>query len=243
MTETLFIDYAWKHPSPAAIKAAGYHGVIRYLSTDPTKDITKAEAAALHKAGLAILLVWETTATRALAGTAAGIADRLAAEKAARALGYPKACPIFYACDTDAAPNKVRAYYDGVHRAAVYPMGIYGSARVIEGITTTHVYRWQTEAWSGGAVSKGAHLYQRVKPTRKIKGAVGGWDEDVVLHTLPTWGPPAPVKPAAKPAPKTPAAVAPPVTPQPAPTLSPQDVSFLRQILAFLRQLFGKKTP
>jgi hypothetical protein len=209
MTETLVIDYAWQHPNPAAIKAAGYVGVVRYLSHDPSKDVTAAEIAALHKAGLSVRLVWETTARRALDGWRAGIVDRREAEKRAAALGYPKGCPIFYAVDCDADPAKVVPYFKGVNRVHGYPVGAYGSKRVVEALWKAGLASrlWQTEAWSGTAVSSRASLYQRVKPTHTIKGAKGGWDENVVLHPFSAWMPPAPKaapKPAVAPAPVTP---------------------------------------
>ena len=203
----LLCDYAWQHPAPAAIRAS-YVGVIRYLSNDPAKDITAAEAEALHAVGLSVGLVYETTATRAGQGFAPGVADRMAAEKRAAALGYPKTCPIFYAVDFDADPAKVLPYFHGVSRSHTYPVGVYGSKRVVEAVLGAKcaVYAWQTEAWSGTAVSKVAHLYQRVKPTQTLKGAKpGSYDEDVILKTVPLWGgKPAPI-PAPKPAPVPPA--------------------------------------
>ena len=57
------------------IKAAGYSGALRYLSNDPTKDLTKDEAEALQAVGLSVGLVWETTARRATAGRKAGASD------------------------------------------------------------------------------------------------------------------------------------------------------------------------
>lgn len=235
MTEVLVIDYAWQKPNPAAIKAAKVSGVIRYLSHDPSKDVTKAEVAALHKAGLSVRLVFETTATRATAGLLAGIADRREAEKRAAALGYPKNCPIFYAVDCDVDPAKVLPYFKGVHRSHSYPVGVYGSKRVIEGVWAAGLVQrcWQTEAWSGVAVSSKASLYQRVKPTVTIKGAKGGWDENVVLHPFPAWTPTVAPKPVVKPPTPVvkPAVAAPDV-------LSPADVSLLKQLLAFLRRLF-----
>jgi hypothetical protein len=246
MTETLAIDYAWQHPNPAAIKAAGYVGVVRYLSHDPSKDITAAEVKALHAAGLSIRLVYETTANRAGAGRLAGIADRREAEKRAAALGYPRHCPIFYAVDFDADPAKVLPYFKGVHRRHGFYVGVYGSRRVVEAVHAAGLanYLWQTEAWSGTAISSHAQLYQRVKPTHTIKGAKGGWDENVVLHPFPAWTPQIvtpPVKKVAaqKPAAKPPAAV----TPTPQPGLNPNDIGLIKAILAFFRQLFGKATP
>src|SRR5437660_2904824 len=99
MAERRCIDYGWQHPSPQAIKQAGYEGVIRYLSHDPSKDLSGAERDALRAQGLSIALVWETTATRASEGFQAGVQDAHDAETQAAALGYPQICVLFYAVD------------------------------------------------------------------------------------------------------------------------------------------------
>lgn len=182
---TLILDYAWQHPDPALIKSDGYDGVMRYLSPDGSKNLSRAEAAALHAAGLSIGLVWESTAARAAEGYAAGIADAAEAEAQAIILGYPANAPIFYAVDYDAAPGAVAPYFDGVRFASHHPVGVYGSLRVVEAIHSSGVpYMWQSVAWSGGVVSGVAHLYQRLTPTRPV---IPGSDENVVLHPFPMW--------------------------------------------------------
>jgi len=77
---TQVIDYSFSRPAPSDIAGAGYVGVIRYLSGGGNrKDITRDELDALHGAGLAVGLVWETTASRAGEAQYAG---RLDAENA-----------------------------------------------------------------------------------------------------------------------------------------------------------------
>ena len=180
---TLILDYAWAKPTPAAIKAAGYSGVMRYLSTDATKNLSKTEATGLLAAGLSIGLVWETTAQRAGAGFAAGAADAATAEAQADALGYPSTAVLFYAVDYDAAPSAVAPYFAGVVSKAHRPVGVYGSARVVEGVNVP--YKWQATAWSGGRVSTVAHLYQRLHAT--VAHPIASTDENVVLHDFPMW--------------------------------------------------------
>ena len=213
---TLAIDYAWQHPTPAAIKADGYSAVLRYLSNDPSKDLTVAEAAALHAAGLSIGLVFETTATRAGSGSGAGYADASAAERAATALGYPITCPIFYAVDYDATPLDVFAYFTGISQVAHHPVGVYGSFRIVEAIMgyppdgrgKLASYGWQATAWSYDVeqqrvvVSQHAHLFQRLRRTLGPLAGVAdtAWDEDVILAPLPLWAPGAVAAP--KPAPR-----------------------------------------
>jgi hypothetical protein len=199
----LAIDYAWTHPDPGAIKRAGYKGVFRYLSHDASKDATVSEVKALHRAGLWVALVWEATANRAAQGVKAGRADVKDAEKMARALGYPKDCVIFYAVDFDAEPKVVTPYFHGIKADASYHVGAYGSLRIVDHLMTNrHVgYGWQTVAWSNGALSEYAHVFQRAKATYHIAGARGGWDEDVILKAFPVWSP----KPSVAPKPPAPA--------------------------------------
>jgi hypothetical protein len=192
MAETLYLDYAWERPSPAAIRNAGFSGVMRYISHDPSKDLTQSEAAALRAAGLAIALVWETSATRAGEGQAAGRQDGAAAEAAATALGYPLDAVIFYAVDYDTGPTAVMPYFNGVREVAHHPVGVYGSCHVVDGLRASGVpYGWQTAAWSAGVVSAHAHLYQRVAMTHPVPGS----DENVLLGSFPAWGSSGPTPP------------------------------------------------
>lgn len=199
----LAIDYSWTHPNPGAIKRAGYSGVLRYLSNDRTKNLTGDEVRALHRAGLWVAVVWEATSNRAAQGVKAGNVDRRKAERMAKALGYPKECPIFYAVDFDAEPRVVRPYFHGINEHNTHPVGGYGSLRVVDDLVMTSGiarYGWQTVAWSGGGMSEHAHIYQRAKATHVIQGVKGGFDEDVILKAFPVWAPAVPA-----PAPKPPA--------------------------------------
>jgi hypothetical protein len=194
----LLVDYSKARPTPAAIKAAGYAGVVRYLSLDADKNLSPAERDGLLTAGQSITLVWETEATRAGEGFAAGAMDCRAAEAQARALGYPASCPIFYAVDFGAAPALVLPYFTGVASAATFPVGIYGSARVVEGVSVAP-WKWQAAAWSAGRVSPLAHLYQRVTPT--VAHPITDTDENVICRAFPTWSAIAPPWPAPAPVP------------------------------------------
>jgi len=206
---TLILDYAWAKPAPTAIKAAGYSGVMRYLSPDSTKNLSKPEAIALLAAGLSIGLVWESFAARASQGFAAGASDAATAEAQANALGYPSTAVIFYAVDYDAMPTAVSAYFAGVVSMAHRPVGVYGSARICGG--TNVPYKWQSCAWSGGVVDAVANLYQRLRAT--VPNPLPSTDENVILHPFPMWttvpvpplpGPPSPIRPVPNPLPPAP---------------------------------------
>lgn len=184
------IDYAWTHPSPAQLAALAGKGlttVMRYLSGGTSKDLTAAEVASLHDAGLSIGLVWETTATRATSGSVGGAADARAADAQADRLGYPADCPIFYAVDFAGSWPQVAGYFAGVASATSRPVGIYGSASIVRaGHSVGIPYMWQTVAWSAGVIVGEAHLYQRNTSTL---GVPTGCDENVIQHPFPRWEP------------------------------------------------------
>jgi hypothetical protein len=188
---TLGLDYATK-PDLRAAWNAGYRYLVRYLAPADAKydwkRVTSAERDEAWSIGFAMLLVWESYATRALEGTAAGMADARDAASQATALGYPPDVPIFFACDTDASADAARPYFRGV--ASVRPCaGAYGGIRVVDPVLSegTVRYGWQACAWSAGKVSQVAHLYQRLRPTTTLKGS---FDEDVTLRSIPMWSAP-----------------------------------------------------
>lgn len=164
MTPKFGIDYAWGKPSIPALKAAKVAFVCRYLSHDPGKNLTGPEALSLHRAGLEIVTVWESTATRALDGHAAGVADAKAALDQLHQIGAPHGVPVFFAVDFDPGAHSYQtdAYFDGA--ASVLGkarVGMYGGYNAV----SRHLYRgflyaWQTYAWSGGKWHPRAHLRQ-----------------------------------------------------------------------------------
>jgi hypothetical protein len=192
VSQTLLIDCAWTKPSAAAVKAAGYTGVIGYISRDPSKDLTAAQMKRYRAAGLLVGLVFETTAARAKAGRAAGRADCAFAEAEAAKRGYPPGCVIFYAVDFDATARQILPYFRGIKEThARYGWGAYGSAKVIGAVRPlAPAAAWQTVAWSGGVVSPHADIYQRAEHTRRAIKGVGrsAYDEDVLIRPCPLWG-------------------------------------------------------
>ncbi|MGI8333923.1 glycoside hydrolase domain-containing protein [Actinomadura scrupuli] len=161
------IDYAWGRPSITALKNAGVKFVARYLSHDTSgKNLTADEARKLSDAGIWIVVVWETTASRALAGRAAGVADAKAAAAQAKACGMPSGRPIYFAVDFDATSSQqdeIHAYLDGA--ASVLGrgrIGVYaGYGPVRRAFNAKKItYAWQTYAWSGGNWDSRAQLQQ-----------------------------------------------------------------------------------
>lgn len=176
-----FYDESFGRAPDSVLKANGY-GVVRYMSHDPSKDITPKEAAAFLRDGLRILLVWETTSARALDGFQAGQADAREFLARSHALGYHG--PLFFTVDHDYPVNMVQAYFRGVVSVVGPRAGTYGGYAIIEARMTN--WLWQTAAWSQGRVSPQAHLYQRVTETHPVLGT----DENVVLRPINCWARP-----------------------------------------------------
>ncbi|HEX2315864.1 MAG TPA: DUF1906 domain-containing protein [Thermomonospora sp.] len=186
------IDYAWGRPGVAALKRAGAKFVCRYVSHDRTgKNLTRAEAEELSSAGLWLVVVWETTARRALSGRSGGAADAEDADRMARACGMPETRPIYFAVDFDASAgqqDEINAYLDGaagvIGRERV---GLYGGYGPVKRALDADKARWawQTYAWSKGRWDRRAHLQQysnghrlngvSVDYNRAVKGDYGQW--------------------------------------------------------------------
>ena len=192
MGDQLALDYAWTHPQPGAIHDAGYTAVIRYVSQDPTKDLSATEAVSLHDAHLGIGLVYETTAMRALGSTVAGQEDGGQMFNRLAQLGYPEGAPVLVNVgDWSVLPEQVGAVL-AYYQAFRAELGAWQSAAggyAPGGLITLLAQHWPTDiwwqnainalGWSGSVVHPHASIYQRVTPTRALTGAQGSYDEDV----------------------------------------------------------------
>jgi hypothetical protein len=160
------IDFAWRAVGARAARRMGARFAASYLSTDASKNWTRALIHAYHAAGLGTVCVWETTATRALAGSAAGRTDARAALRQEQALGVPASKPIYFAVDFNETIRQARAvaaYFRGVGSVlGVDRTGGYGSYRTISLLFNARLIRfgWQTSAWSGGRWDRRAQLQQ-----------------------------------------------------------------------------------
>ncbi|GAA1803563.1 glycoside hydrolase domain-containing protein [Actinomadura chokoriensis] len=186
------VDYAWGRPGAAALKRAGAKFACRYLSHDTTgKNLTRSEADELSDAGIWVVVVWESTAKRPLAGRSAGAADARDAAAQARACGMPDDRPVYFAADWDAAASQqdeINAYLDGA--ASVIGrdrVGLYGGYGPVKRAFDAGkiAYGWQTYAWSGGRWDARAQLQQYsndhtingvgVDYDRAVKSDYGQW--------------------------------------------------------------------
>lgn len=161
------LDYSAGWPDPAAIRSAGYLGVVRYIGTPGRrKNLTRAEADALRSEGVAIGLVYEDSAGWMQGGARAGVVAARAVEADAATCGVElRSCML--ACDQQVLATQqmdnVMACLDGASTAwGLGVTGIYGQKSVVDtALGARHAtWGWQTAAWSGGVVSALAHLYQ-----------------------------------------------------------------------------------
>jgi hypothetical protein len=160
------LDYAWQHPSPAAMLAGGYTFACRYLSRDASKNLTHAEADTLIAAGIAVVCNWEYAPGAALKGRAQGVADATDAKAQAAACGQPADRPIYFSVDVDTNSSQytaIDAYFDGA--ASVLGrtrLGVYGEYALCNHLLNAGKvqWTWQTYAWSSGAWETRANIRQ-----------------------------------------------------------------------------------
>lgn len=150
------------------LRNMGYEYAIRYCVPESyAKALTKAETNAILDAGLALGLCWETTASRAKNGAAAGLADGRSAKECAETLGAPEETIIWFAVDYEAPKADLDRIAGYMVAAAVacrpYPLGIYGPFHVIEEMEWREIGSayWQCVGWSGGKWSACADVQQR----------------------------------------------------------------------------------
>ena len=186
------VDYSFGRPDPAEMRRLGYRFAVRYISTriDHPKNITAAEIAALHAADIAVLFVWETTATRPVEGRAAGLVDGKASRAWCERLGYPTSVPVLAAVDTDVTTKTLQAtlaYLDGfAEELGPWPLGIYADTDVIEAMAGKSVLNWKpnARAWSTKP-SNLVHVQQHASTT--VAGAVV--DTNTALRPFTAWLP------------------------------------------------------
>jgi hypothetical protein len=143
-----------ERPLAAGLAALPASFVVRYLSYDPPKNLTPAEAGRWHSLGISIVVVFEATGDRALAGLAAGARDAAAADAQARACGQPAGRPIYFAVDFAPVGGQiasVEAYFTGVSTTlGVNRTGAYAGKDMISRLFDKNLihWGWQTLAWS-----------------------------------------------------------------------------------------------
>jgi hypothetical protein len=202
------IDFAERRIAPEEIKAAGYDGVINYVSEPrpganfQAKPLTREYADALRATGLHIVSNyqygkpnWPGAPSDFTRGYDGGVADAQTALRLHTAAGGPASAPIFFSVDEDISPNTwndlALNWFRGLNSVmGVGRTGVYGSFQVCgwairDGVigsssTAGHRWAWQTKAWSRGQREPMAVLYQAVVNSPSSPGPLlGGINVDV----------------------------------------------------------------
>ena len=166
----LLLDAA-SRPYGPAVKASIYDGISRYLSDGgsglPGKLLLPDEAQSYISNDQALVSNWETTADMMLGGYDQGKSDAQSAWTQHKNCGGPDGAVVYFSADFDASPDRqaqINAYLQGcVDYLGAHSVGVYGSYYVCQRVHAwnPNIYLWQTQAWSGGQVLDGIHLYQR----------------------------------------------------------------------------------
>src|ERR1700744_4237625 len=201
------IDFAARQIPAQQIRAAGYSGVVNYVSESRpgssfgAKPITRSYADSLKAAGLVLVSNYQygkpggsapSDFTRGFAG---GIADARTAWQLHTAAGGSQGATIFFTIDEDINRDTwnrtALPWFRGINSIlGIQRTGVYGGVRVCQwavadgvvGSSSTPGRRWgwQTRAWSGSQVHPAAVLYQRIVSTASNPGPkVGGLEVDV----------------------------------------------------------------
>ena len=202
------IDFAERRIAPEEIKAAGYDGVISYVSEPrpgahfEAKPLTREYADALRAAGLHIVSNyqygkpnWPGAPSDFTRGYDGGVADAQTALRLHTAAGGPASAPIFFSVDEDIDVSTWNAvalnWFRGLNAVmGVGRTGVYGSFQVcgwairdgVVGASSSagHRWAWQTKAWSRGLREPEAVLYQAVVNSPSSPGPLlGGTNVDV----------------------------------------------------------------
>lgn len=201
------IDFAAAQIPAEHIRAAGYAGVVNYVSMSRpgssfgAKPITRPYAESLAAAGLVIVSNFQygkpggTAPSDFTRGYAGGIADARTAWQLHTAAGGGQSAPVFFTIDEDISRDTWNTvalqWFRGINSVlGVQRTGVYGGIDVCQwamadgviGISGTPGRRWawQTKAWSGNRVHPAAVLYQRIVATASNPGPlVGGVEVDV----------------------------------------------------------------
>lgn len=164
------VDYSYgrvgggDHSHLDAVAAAGYAGILRYVSYDGwPKNLSKSEYDYAKSLGLAVGAVWETTASMMLRGAGGGQADSAEANRQLDRIGFV-GDDVFYACDFQAAPSHYGVMSDYLANCTGRTPQIYGHYGVIEhfvGSLGQCLTGWQCCAWSGNGNGSGGSIQGR----------------------------------------------------------------------------------
>lgn len=173
------LDYSWARPGGQAIKDHGFQFVVRYIpfTGNGGKGIEAPEIADLRSHGIAIAVVFESSARRALDGRQAGKDDATTSQAQLARVGLDTNMPVYFAVDFDATPEQQAAIDEYLRGCAdvlgAARVGVYAGYWIVKRCKEngTANYLWQTYAWSGGNVHPDINLYQYLN-SQNVNGAV-----------------------------------------------------------------------
>jgi hypothetical protein len=196
----MIVDYSTARPSMSALKAAGVTAVGRYIGYDGQpgfasigKNLTAAEVAELHGAGIAVFTAFEYDPQAPAKGEPQGARDGTLAGRQLAELGAPPQTGVYFACDWDVpdyAPKlpdikasakaklgPIADYFTVINEQNPdYRVGAYGGFYAVKRLFDAGLISlgWQTVAWSGGQRDARAQLYQTAG-----RVSIGGADLDI----------------------------------------------------------------
>ncbi|TDV54208.1 uncharacterized protein DUF1906 [Actinophytocola oryzae] len=183
-----WLDYSANRLHGTTIKNAGYTGVIRYIDS-PTRLATKHtdqnEYRSHLAAGLAVLLVMQTTTTASDGGFSVGRAHARRALAGADHLGYQG--PIFFTNDRTTLPNPSawKSYLDGAASVlGIGRVGAYGFRNAMDVAVGHATYFWQAGRRSD--VAPHTHIWQDNNTQVKVGGIT--CDRNLVLKGIGSVG-------------------------------------------------------
>lgn len=187
-------DYSFSTFTADQLTAAGFEGVIRYLSPPPNeKNWTAAQIAHFRDAGMWLGFVWEMTTTRPRDGYDAGVLDGRRANALMDDLGVPSAVAIYYANDErDTPASATEAYFRGVRDAGGRPRGAYGKKELVEALWAWGyiTYGWMVETWWDSGPAPLRHPDVHLVQIANFHSLDGTDDNEVMKADWGGWAPP-----------------------------------------------------
>ncbi len=148
---------------------AGVAWIARYLSFNPSKNLSRSEADAILAAGMDIVSIWQNRGRLPSDFTPQkAFRDATEARALAQAVGQPPMTAIFFAVDFDASISEIITgvipYFRTANEvlAGSYRVGVYGSGLVCSRLDAENLvlYDWLAGAmgWQGSRAYANAHL-------------------------------------------------------------------------------------
>ena len=183
-----WLDYSAAKLSGATIRDAGFPGVIRYIDSPGrlgAKHTNRDEYHGHVAAGLAVLLVMQTTTTASDGGFSTGQEHGRRALEGADHLGYKG--PVFFTNDRTTLPNPAawRSYLDGAASVlGIDRVGAYGFRNAMDVAVGHATYFWQ--AGRRADVAAHTHIWQDNNQQVQVGGIT--CDRNLILKNIPFVG-------------------------------------------------------